>query len=156
MLMHVCLLNISHNSWQDEMEIGRSSSVVSNRLTNHLYVLIMFENLLQKCLLQIFHFIQNKKTFWGGRYHITCPHDHSHQKLDTYMQAVNVFELACYIGQLRHIWQQNHNVVMGHTLIYTKKTHLSQPWSSGMTYLPPFIQACISNVNIEEYFRGGN
>jgi hypothetical protein len=26
----------------------------------------------------------------------------------------------------------------------------------GMTYLPPFIQECISNVNIEEYFRGGN
>jgi hypothetical protein len=24
-----------------------------------------------------------------------------------------------------------------------------------MTYLPPFIQTCISNVNIEEYFRGG-
>ena len=41
MLMHVCLLNISHNSWQDEMEIGRSSSVVSNRLPNHLYVKIV-------------------------------------------------------------------------------------------------------------------
>ena len=28
--------------------------------------------------------------------------------------------------------------------------------SPGMTYLSPFIQACISNVNIEEYFKGGN
>jgi hypothetical protein len=35
-------------------------------------------------------------------------------------------------------------------------THFSQPWLSKMTYLPPFFQACISNVNIEEYFRGDN
>jgi hypothetical protein len=55
------------------------------------------------------------------------------------------------------------NVVMDHTLIYMKKHiyanlgHHNLHHQDHGAYLPPFfLEADISNVNIEEYFRGGN
>ena len=65
--MPVCLLHISQNYWQDELEIGMSSSVASNRRPNHLYVLDIFDNLQQKCLSQIFHFYIEWEDLLGGQ-----------------------------------------------------------------------------------------
>jgi hypothetical protein len=86
-LMLVCLLHISQNYWQDELERGMSSSVASNWRPNHLYVLEIFDNLQQKCLLQIFHFYIEWEDILGGQYH-----SHRHN-----LGSVNVFELSYYI-----------------------------------------------------------